>query len=398
MPQVVDFHGNHHEITEDMWEDAHLESADREGLTITPITYWEDIRRRFRKNKAAVASLIFIAFLALVAIFGPMFVPYSYSEQNVANKMVPMLLSVRETEDGTQFYLNAMDLYLVEDGGKQVTRVEDQGIDLFTRATSYEYEGKSYYVKYDEASGETQLYDGDTDQIVPVSKKVWNRQNLLGTDPLGRDLLSRMVYGSRISLSVALVSSIITVLIGILYGGISGFYGGNVDVIMMRLLEIVDTIPSMLYIIIFMVYLGSGIQNLMLALVITSWASMARLVRGQILSLKKNDYVLAARAIGVKPVRIVITHLIPNCMGVIIVHATAKIPAAIFTEAFLSFIGLGVAPPMPSWGSLCNDGLSILATYPSQVLIPAAAISLTMFAFNFFGDGLRDAFDPSMRK
>lgn len=219
-----------------------------------------------------------------------------------------------------------------------------------------------------------------------------------GTDELGRDLFVRVMYGARISLSVGFVAAIINLTIGVLYGGVSGYYGGRVDNLMMRIVDVIYSIPMMLYVILLMVILGKGLTNVFITLGVVYWGNMARIVRGQVLSLKEQEFILAARAAGARKGRIILRHLIPNCMGQIIVTLTLSIPGAIFTEAFLSFIGLGVSAPMSSWGTLCNDALATFKSYPYQLFIPAIAICITMIGFNLFGDGLRDALDPKMRK
>ena len=219
-----------------------------------------------------------------------------------------------------------------------------------------------------------------------------------GTDNLGRDLATRVCYGARISLAIGIVASLINLGIGVLYGGISGYFGGRIDSIMMRIVDILYGIPLLLYVILLMVVLKPGLLNVFIALGLVYWLRMARIVRAQVLGLKELEFVLAARVLGASPRRLIFGHLLPNSLGPIIVTLTLSIPEAIFIEAFLSFIGLGVSAPMASWGVLASEGVVTLRSYPFQLLWPAIAISLTMLGFNFLGDGLRDALDPRMRR
>lgn len=237
-----------------------------------------------------------------------------------------------------------------------------------------------------------------SDQVLADANKPPSAGHWFGTDNLGRDLLTRVLYGARISLAIGVVASLINLTIGVVYGGVSGYCGGRVDNVMMRIVDILYGIPLLLYVILLMVVLKPGLTNIFLALGLVYWLRMARIVRGQVLAIKEQEYVLAARLVGAAPWRIILRHLVPNSMGPIIVTLTLSIPEAIFTEAFLSFIGLGVSAPMASWGVLASESLAGLRSYPFQLLYPALAISVTMLAFNFLGDGLRDALDPRMRK
>lgn len=222
--------------------------------------------------------------------------------------------------------------------------------------------------------------------------------HLFGTDGFGRDMLTRILYGARISLTVGFAASILNITIGVLYGGIAGYFGGKIDSLMMRVVDVLYSIPMMIYVILLMLVLGAGLKSIIIALAISNWTSMARIVRAQILSLKQQEFVLAAKTIGASSFRILLRHLIPNSMGPIIVTLTLSIPSAIFNEAFLSFIGLGVSAPMASWGTLASDAMQGYQLYPYQLFFPALAICLTVYAFQLFGDGLRDALDPKMRK
>ncbi len=224
----------------------------------------------------------------------------------------------------------------------------------------------------------------------------------LGTDYLGRDLLARLMYGARVSLLIGIVAPVLYVMLGIAYGAMAGFMGGKIDALLMRFADFVVALPFLLFMILFKIAFGigpgeSGIFPMLVALVLLSWPSTARLVRGQILQIREEGYIGASRLLGASTSYLVLRHMIPNTMGVILVTLTFAIPSAIFTEAFLSFIGMGVAPPTPSWGSMSNEGIRTMLSTPHELIFPAVMISITVLAFNLLGDGLRDAFDARMR-
>jgi len=224
----------------------------------------------------------------------------------------------------------------------------------------------------------------------------------LGTDYLGRDMLARLMYGARVSLFIGIIAPFFFVLTGILYGSAAGFIGGRVDQVLMRFADFVVALPFLLFMILFKIAFGigpgeSGVLPMLVALVVLSWPATARLVRGQILQIREEAYIGASQLLGAKTHYLILRHMIPNTVGVVLVTLTFAVPTVIFVEAFLSFIGMGVAPPTPSWGSMCNEGIQTMLNHPHELILPAALISLTVLAFNLLGDGLRDALDSRMR-
>ncbi len=328
-----------------LFETASDEEKAQQVTMRESVSFMKDAMRRLRKNHIAMASLFIIVVIALIAFIVPNFYPYTYTKQDVT----------------------AQNLAPFEYSAKEQMKI-DKGIKVFP--------------------------------------------HIMGTDALGRDYAIRVIYGTRISLIVGIFSALIVIVIGIIYGSISGYFGGVVDLVMMRIVDIIYSLPDVLIVILLSVgikdwvsasksdlvtRLGAGMVSIFIVFGLLYWVSMARQVRGQILSIKKQEYVLASKAIGASPARIIRKHMIPNCVSVIIIIAAMQIPSAIFTESFLSFLGLGVSVPMPSLGSLASDARTALRSYPYQLLFPALAIFLIVLAFNLLGNGLRDAFDPKLR-
>ena len=316
-------------------------------------TFFKDGMRKLFKNPLAVGSIIVLCCIILTIIVAPMIVPYRYEE----------ILSV----DGRR----------------------DKGAKNLAPFT---------YSKME------QDY---------ISKGGSRFPHIFGTDEQCRDYFIRVIYGTRISLAVGFFASIIVLMIGMLYGSVSGYLGGRVDLIMMRIVDIIYSLPDMLIIILlkvvlderlrfpagsFLDKLGTSMVSLFIVFGLLYWVGMARLIRGQILTIKENEYILAARSIGAKPGRIIRQHILPNCLSVIIISTALQIPSAIFTESFLSFIGIGVKAPMPSLGSLANAAREGLQSYPYKLIFPALMICLIVLSLNLLGDGLRDAFDPKLRR
>lgn len=378
------------------WAPLETNAGDREKIWSQSRTFAGDVWFRFRHKPTAIAGFVLIVVLALFALVGPLFTAYDYAQQNLEVVNVPPVMKVYQAPDGSYMYITtALKVVSVsQDGqlGGQLKRVREEDSKSMT---IYDVNGSEVALYY---GGSTYVMaDESTGNIYP-SRLVWNKSYILGTDSLGRDILTRLMYGTRISLMVALMATLVNMVIGILYGGIAGYVGGTVDMVMMRIVDIISTIPLTLYVILIMQVLGSGLQSIIVALGSVYWVDMARVVRGQILSLKQQEFVVAAKTIGSSSRTILFDHLIPNALGSILVTMTMLIPSAIFMEAFLGYLGIGLQPPLASLGTMCNDASANLRTSPHELLIPALMICAIMFAFNFVGDGLRDALDPKLKK
>ena len=381
---------------ENKWELLRSSNEEREKIWKKNRTFAGDVWFRFRHKPTAVAGLILIAALLLFAFIGPFFTEYSYSKQDLDVVNIPPRMTVYVTKDDSGYLYITQSLKVLwvnKDGtlGKQLKKLREESassMNIFD--CNGEEVGLYYGIK-------PYLIADPQTRVIYDTAKVWNRSYILGTDSLGRDILTRLMYGTRVSLLVAFIAVVVNMVIGIVFGGISGYAGGMVDTVMMRIVDIISTIPLTLYVILIMVLMGTGIKSIIVAIGTTYWVDMARVVRGQVLSLKNQEFVMAAKTIG-STKTILMQHLIPNSMGSILVTVTMLIPSAIFMEAFLSYLGIGLQPPLASLGTMCNDATENLRTCPYQLFIPALVICLIMFGFNFIGDGLRDALDPKLKK
>lgn len=341
------------------------------------IGFLKDALIRFTRNKASIVAFIGILLVVLMAFLGPCMVPYGYNDQRPEHANLPAKMPLLEKlgiMDGTRWLTNCrMDSIdelpndCVLKVGNKVTTVRGvQMVDV--KVDFYKYSGVEEGTNY------------------------W-----LGTDYLGRDLWTRLWHGTRISLLIGIFSALANCLIGILYGSIAGYYGGRVDMIMMRFTEIVRAIPQIVLVTLFILYMGSGLFTIICALLLQNWVGTATLIRSQFYRYKGQDYVLAARTLGVRDRVLIFKHILPNAIGPVITRVMIAIPSAIFTEAFLAFLGLGIKPPKTSLGMLLADGQKVIMSFPTQVLFPAIVISLLMICFNLMSNGLRDAFDPTQR-
>lgn len=423
-------------IDKSLFEHVGKNLEESQAIKRPSMSYLEDAMRRIKKNKPAVISFWILILLIAMSLVGPIISAkvqgHDYRAQKLENQNQTSIMTNQRSINVTK---NQAFKYEEYKPNLRKTEIKFKGVELkgtgklefkVGNAAEASYQGdkkefllsvsidssddwKSIVEKLNAESDKMLESDPDFrgvefkksgDNLVIETKgdKWFNSQYWFGTDEFGRDLFTRLWEGGRISFLIAFVSVLITLVIGIAYGGIAGYLGGTIDTLMMRFVEIIMVVPDLLYIILLLTVMKPGLGPIIIVLAATGWMQTAMIVRGEVLRLKNSEYVIAAEVLGADSKRIIFKHLIPNTMGPIIVNMTMMIPRMIFAEAFLSFIGLGIPAPMASWGALVNDGAKIFTQYPQQLLVPALALSFTMLAFNILGDGLRDALDPKLRK
>lgn len=405
------------------------------------VSYWKDAWRRLKKNVVAMIALGVIIFLFLFAFAGPLFIPYGYDEFNSgAENLFP-----------THYTLE--DQKKVEEEIAARTKTETVDVNELIAKAKEEAEAKGEkFTKKDEAviraqakvaaknssssEGEESVDQDEIRKELGIKKHLFGYSNaelerkaagekvfphVFGTDMYGRDILVRVMYGARVSMAVGIFAALLVLIIGAVYGSISGYCGGKVDAVMQRFVELIYSVPEMLVVLLiatamkpilteyvnspgggplksFVSVLGPNLISMFIAFGMLYWVTMSRIIRGQVLQLKQQEYVTAAKALGASGGRIIRRHLLPNCIGQIVVTTCLQIPSAIFLESFLSYLGVGVSAPLPSLGSMATDALSGMYTYTYRLIVPSVILSVMILAFNLFGDGLRDALDPKLKK
>ena len=405
------------------------------------VSYWKDAWRRLKKNAVAMVALGVIVFLFLFAFVGPVLIPYGYDEFNKgAENLYPYHYTLEDTQRvndeiaaRTQSDVVDVDEMIAqakeeaEKKGEKFTKKDEAVIRAKAKVAAKPSEESSEEQNVDEDSIRKEL--GIKKHIFGYSQAELERKangetvfpHVFGTDMYGRDILVRVMYGARVSMSVGVFAAILVLVIGALYGAISGYCGGKVDAVMQRIVELIYAVPEMLVVLLiatalkpiltdyvnssgtsplksFVNVLGPNLISMFIAFGLLYWVTMSRIIRGQVLQLKQQEYVTAARALGASGGRIIRRHLLPNCIGQIVVTTCLQIPSAIFLESFLSYLGVGVSAPLPSLGSMATDALSGMYTYTYRLIVPSVILSIMILAFNLFGDGLRDALDPKLKK
>ena len=435
-----------------VWADYDLNASDFAPATETEkenmveirksVSYWRDAARRFKRNTVSMVALAVFIVILLFAFLGPALIPYNYSNQyRSSQKLGPGEFSDQEAliksiegqvdcmyatalQPGSMTALDPGTYYFTFKGTDYCFKIEGGKL---ADSLIYLKDGALYIAR------ESDISNGEIKNSTPleftnevaegakeltVEKKVF--PHIVGTDSQGRDILARTMYGARVSIIIGIVAALIVLVIGSIYGAISGLCGGAVDFVMMRIVELIYSVPEILLVLLLQVVLkeplqkwfdsshtwfanalstlGAGIVSIFITFALLYWVTMSRIVRGQVLMLKKQEYVTAATALGASNGRIIRRHLLPNCVGQLVITTCLQIPSAIFLESFLSFLGLGVSAPMASLGSLCSDALGTITMYPYRLLFPGTILTIIVLSLNLVGDGLRDALDPRLKK
>ncbi len=405
------------------------------------VSYWRDAARRFKKNTVSMVALLVFIMMLLFAFAGPSFIPYDYANQyRSSQKLGPFEYSKKEAlvksiedeadcmfatalQPGSATALDSGDYYFKFKGNTYCFSLDKKLADSVIILQDGElYTVREVHIQNGDIKRKTPLPHTDViaegAKEIEVTKSVF--PHMVGTDSQGRDILARTMYGARVSIIIGIVAALIVLVIGSVYGAISGLCGGAVDFVMMRIVELIYSIPEVLIVLLLQVVLkdplqtwfdssnswfanalstlGAGIVSIFITFAVLYWVTMARIVRGQVLMLKKQEYVTAATALGASYGRIIRRHLLPNCVGQLVITTCLQIPSAIFLESFLSFLGLGVSAPMASLGSLCSDALGTLTIFPYRLLFPGTILTIIVLSLNLVGDGLRDALDPRLKK
>ena len=425
------------ELTPEDFEPASQQERDDFIQDRQSVSYWKDAWRRLKKNTVAMIALGVIIFLFLFAFVGPFLVPYGYDQFSTgAENLYPYHYALEDQtrldeEIAARSESEVMDVDTLIEKAKAEAEAKGEtlssvDIAMIRAKAKVASKGQSEHEDTDPATVRKELgikkklfgYSNEELQRKAAGEKVF--PHVFGTDMYGRDILVRVMYGARVSMAVGICAALLVLFIGALYGSISGYCGGKVDAVMQRIVELIYSVPEMLVVLLiatalkpiltnfvntgsgpmkeFVNTMGPNLISMFIAFGMLYWVTMSRIIRGQVLQLKQQEYVTAACALGASGGRIIRQHLLPNCIGQIVVTTCLQIPSAIFLESFLSYLGVGVSAPLPSLGSMATDALSGMYTYTYRLIIPSVILSVMILAFNLFGDGLRDALDPKLKK